>query len=230
MQLLRCKSACLPHRIGGNAAPSAARACTAALGGSLSVLRTFRLARVFKLARSWKELNRIISALARSVASVGYLSLLLLLLVFVFALMVRAGAAAVEGHAAAPMRLGQPARVTVLGLTITTAGVHTYGCNMHGLAPGYWLMSKKCCPRHHLSSRRACSCLATSSPGVTCAARCSCARRGWTPARTAHRTRTATCPALWHRKAPGSQRQVGEARARLPRLMAAHLSQGAGAH
>lgn len=91
MPLLRCKGARLPHRIGGNAAPPTARARTAALGGSLSVLRTFRLARVFKLARSWKELNRIIGALARSVASVGYLSLLLLLLVFVFALMVRTG-------------------------------------------------------------------------------------------------------------------------------------------
>ena len=60
---------------------------SAALGGSLSVLRTLRLARVFKLARSWKELNRILSALARSVSSVGYLSSLLLLVVFVFALM-----------------------------------------------------------------------------------------------------------------------------------------------
>lgn len=57
-----------------------------ALGGSLSVLRTFRLVRVFKLARSWKELNRIIAAVARSVRSVGWLSLLLLLLVFVLAL------------------------------------------------------------------------------------------------------------------------------------------------
>jgi hypothetical protein len=59
----------------------------AALGGSLSVLRTFRLLRVFKLARSWKELNRIINTIGRSIVSVGYLSLLLLLLVFVFALM-----------------------------------------------------------------------------------------------------------------------------------------------
>jgi hypothetical protein len=59
----------------------------AALGGSLSVLRTFRLARVFKLGRSWKELNRIINVLGRSVTSVGWLSVLLLLVVFVFALM-----------------------------------------------------------------------------------------------------------------------------------------------
>lgn len=60
---------------------------SAALGGSLSVLRAFRLLRVFKLARSWKELNRIINTIGRSVVSVGYLSVLLLLLVFVFALM-----------------------------------------------------------------------------------------------------------------------------------------------
>jgi len=43
--------------------------------------------RVFKVARSWKELNRIINAIGRSVASVGWLSVLLLLMVFVFALM-----------------------------------------------------------------------------------------------------------------------------------------------
>lgn len=78
-----------------------------ALGGSLTVLRTFRLARVFKLARSWKELNRIISALGRSVTSVGYLSLLLLLLVFVFALMV---CGVRRQHAAAACGLPAPKR------------------------------------------------------------------------------------------------------------------------
>jgi hypothetical protein len=51
------------------------------------VLRGFRLMRVFKLARSWRDLNRILNTIGRSVASVGYLSLLLLLVVFVFALM-----------------------------------------------------------------------------------------------------------------------------------------------
>lgn len=66
---------------------SALPATHGALGGSLSVLRTFRLMRIFKLARSWRELNRIINAVARSLRSVGWLSLLLLLLVFVLALM-----------------------------------------------------------------------------------------------------------------------------------------------
>jgi hypothetical protein len=55
---------------------------------SLSVLRTARLLRVFKLARSWAELNRIITTILRSFSQVMYLSLLLMLFVFVFALMV----------------------------------------------------------------------------------------------------------------------------------------------
>eukprot|EP00882_Tetradesmus_deserticola_P027290 GHRQ01030179.1.p2 GENE.GHRQ01030179.1~~GHRQ01030179.1.p2 ORF type:complete len:131 (+),score=46.55 GHRQ01030179.1:120-512(+) len=53
----------------------------------MSVLRTARLMRVFKLARSWKELNRIITAVLRSVSQVCYLSLLLLLFVYIVALM-----------------------------------------------------------------------------------------------------------------------------------------------
>ena len=55
--------------------------------GGLSVLRTFRLLRVFKLARNWKELNRIMNAIFRSFRNVSYLSALLLLFLFVFALM-----------------------------------------------------------------------------------------------------------------------------------------------
>ncbi|KAF6257951.1 Ion transport protein-domain-containing protein [Scenedesmus sp. NREL 46B-D3] len=54
---------------------------------SMSVLRTTRLMRVFKLARSWKELNRIITAVLRSFSQVCYLSLLLLLFVYIIALM-----------------------------------------------------------------------------------------------------------------------------------------------
>jgi hypothetical protein len=61
---------------------------TAAANNSLSVLRTARLLRVFKLARSWAELNRIITTILKSFSQVMYLSLLLLLFVFVFALMV----------------------------------------------------------------------------------------------------------------------------------------------
>ncbi len=42
---------------------------------------------MFKLARSWRELNRLISTLLGSVMSVGYLSLILLLFMFIFALL-----------------------------------------------------------------------------------------------------------------------------------------------
>lgn len=63
--------------------------CAAAAASStLSVLRTARLLRVFKLARSWSELNRIITTILKSFSQVMYLSLLLMLFVFVFALMV----------------------------------------------------------------------------------------------------------------------------------------------
>lgn len=51
------------------------------------MLRTARLLRVFKLARSWAELNRIITTILKSFSQVLYLSLLLLLFMFVFALM-----------------------------------------------------------------------------------------------------------------------------------------------
>ena len=53
----------------------------------LSVLRTFRLLRVFKLARSWKQLNDIITTMFKSLAGISYLSLILLLFMFVFALL-----------------------------------------------------------------------------------------------------------------------------------------------
>jgi len=43
--------------------------------------------RVFKLARSWKQLNLILRTIMVSVQSVGWLSCLLLLFVFIFALM-----------------------------------------------------------------------------------------------------------------------------------------------
>jgi len=60
---------------------------TGGSGGSLSVLRTFRLLRVFKLARSWKQLNDIIRTIFKSLASIAYLSLILLLFMFIFALL-----------------------------------------------------------------------------------------------------------------------------------------------
>lgn len=57
------------------------------LGGSLSIMRTFRLMRVFKLARSWKELNKIINTIFKSLNSIAYLSLILLLFIFITALL-----------------------------------------------------------------------------------------------------------------------------------------------
>jgi len=56
-------------------------------GNYLSVLRSFRLLRVFKLARSWKQLNQIITTIFTSLASISYLSLILLLFIFIFSLL-----------------------------------------------------------------------------------------------------------------------------------------------
>lgn len=43
--------------------------------------------RIFKLARSWKELNNIINTIFKSLASIAYLSLILLLFMFISALL-----------------------------------------------------------------------------------------------------------------------------------------------
>jgi hypothetical protein len=53
----------------------------------LSVLRAFRLLRVFRLARSWTSLHRIITVLLSSILSVSWLSVLLLLFMFITALL-----------------------------------------------------------------------------------------------------------------------------------------------
>lgn len=55
--------------------------------GTLSVFRAFRLMRVFKLARRWRELNKIVRTIFKSLSSIAYLSLLLLVFVFVMALL-----------------------------------------------------------------------------------------------------------------------------------------------
>ncbi|XP_049622333.1 sodium channel protein type 10 subunit alpha isoform X2 [Suncus etruscus] len=54
--------------------------------GSLSVLRTFRLLRVFKLAKSWPTLNTLIKIIGNSVGALGNLTLILAIIVFIFAL------------------------------------------------------------------------------------------------------------------------------------------------
>ncbi|XP_026352534.1 sodium channel protein type 10 subunit alpha isoform X3 [Ursus arctos] len=58
----------------------------AAKKGSLSVLRTFRLLRVFKLAKSWPTLNTLIKIIGNSVGALGNLTIILAIIVFVFAL------------------------------------------------------------------------------------------------------------------------------------------------
>ncbi|KAJ7427817.1 hypothetical protein WISP_03671 [Willisornis vidua] len=51
----------------------------------LSVLRSFRLARVFKLAKSWPTLNMLIKIIGNSVGALGNLTLVLAIIVFIFA-------------------------------------------------------------------------------------------------------------------------------------------------
>uniref|UniRef100_A0A8C1L4F9 Sodium channel protein n=1 Tax=Cyprinus carpio TaxID=7962 RepID=A0A8C1L4F9_CYPCA len=51
----------------------------------LSVLRSFRLMRVFKLAKSWPTLNMLIKIISNSVGALGNLTLVLAIIVFIFA-------------------------------------------------------------------------------------------------------------------------------------------------
>ncbi|XP_027767309.1 sodium channel protein type 2 subunit alpha-like [Empidonax traillii] len=51
----------------------------------LSVLRSFRLLRVFKLAKSWPTLNMLIKIMGNSVGALGNLTLVLTIIVFIFA-------------------------------------------------------------------------------------------------------------------------------------------------
>ncbi|CAF1517833.1 unnamed protein product [Rotaria sp. Silwood1] len=53
----------------------------------LSVLRSFRLLRVFKLAKSWQTLNRLMSIIAKSIGALGNLTLVLVIIIFIFAVM-----------------------------------------------------------------------------------------------------------------------------------------------
>ncbi|XP_053321997.1 sodium channel protein type 5 subunit alpha-like [Spea bombifrons] len=58
--------------------------CLASMG-NLSVLRSFRLLRVFKLAKSWPTLNTLIKIIGNSVGALGNLTLVLAIIVFIFA-------------------------------------------------------------------------------------------------------------------------------------------------
>lgn len=55
-------------------------------GGALSALRTFRLLRVFKLAKNWTSLRLLLSTILRTLIHVGNFVLLLLLFMYIFAL------------------------------------------------------------------------------------------------------------------------------------------------
>ncbi|CAB1346664.1 unnamed protein product [Coregonus sp. 'balchen'] len=58
--------------------------CLANVSG-MSVLRSFRLLRVFKLAKSWPTLNMLIKIIGNSVGALGNLTLVLAIIVFIFA-------------------------------------------------------------------------------------------------------------------------------------------------
>uniref|UniRef100_T1JEU7 Sodium channel protein n=1 Tax=Strigamia maritima TaxID=126957 RepID=T1JEU7_STRMM len=53
----------------------------------LSVLRSFRLLRVFKLAKSWPTLNMLISIMGKTVGALGNLTFVLGIIIFIFAVM-----------------------------------------------------------------------------------------------------------------------------------------------
>ncbi|KAM9650055.1 sodium channel protein type 5 subunit alpha-like [Morphnus guianensis] len=55
-------------------------------GGILSVLRSFRLLRVFKLAKSWPTLNTLIKIIGNSLGALSNLTLVLVIIVFIFAI------------------------------------------------------------------------------------------------------------------------------------------------
>ncbi|CAF3748620.1 unnamed protein product [Rotaria sp. Silwood1] len=60
--------------------------CLADING-LSVLRLFRLLRVFKLAKSWQTLNRLLTIIGISIGALGNLTLVLIIIIFMFAVM-----------------------------------------------------------------------------------------------------------------------------------------------
>eukprot|EP01061_Rhynchopus_euleeides_P016512 TRINITY_DN27829_c0_g1_i1.p1 TRINITY_DN27829_c0_g1~~TRINITY_DN27829_c0_g1_i1.p1 ORF type:complete len:2107 (+),score=785.44 TRINITY_DN27829_c0_g1_i1:334-6321(+) len=56
-------------------------------GGGLSALRGFRLARVFRLAKKWHGLNRVLSQITAAFVDVGYLSIIVMIFLFCFSVM-----------------------------------------------------------------------------------------------------------------------------------------------
>eukprot|EP01060_Flectonema_neradi_P015021 TRINITY_DN2170_c0_g1_i9.p1 TRINITY_DN2170_c0_g1~~TRINITY_DN2170_c0_g1_i9.p1 ORF type:complete len:2591 (+),score=361.48 TRINITY_DN2170_c0_g1_i9:114-7886(+) len=56
-------------------------------GSGFSALRGFRLARIFRLAKRWRGLNRILTQISAAVSNVAYLSIIVMLFLFIYSVM-----------------------------------------------------------------------------------------------------------------------------------------------
>ena len=55
--------------------------------GAFSALRGFRLMRVFKLARGWKDLRILLNSMAKSIIGLSTFSVLMMIIIFIFMLL-----------------------------------------------------------------------------------------------------------------------------------------------
>lgn len=174
----------------------------AAGSNSLSVLRTARLLRVFKLARSWAELNRIITTILKSFSQVMYLSLLLMLFMFVFALMVSAQAYPAQldtrqAHASTKCLLSLCLQqLSLVGVVVPEATVSARAAQ----PPVRCLANKFVCV---CAGGRGCSCLVSSFQAAMLTEPRSCAHQAHRRL-SVHSTQTATCAARRARCSLGS--------------------------
>ncbi len=58
-----------------------------AVGGAISALRAFRLLRVFKLAKTWHEFQKLLTIIGNTLYDVGNFSVLLFLFIFTYTLL-----------------------------------------------------------------------------------------------------------------------------------------------
>ena len=56
-------------------------------GGAITAMRGFRLLRIFKLAKSWRELQELLKTIASTIKDVSYFSLLLFLFISTYSLL-----------------------------------------------------------------------------------------------------------------------------------------------
>lgn len=56
-------------------------------GGAITALRAFRLIRVFKLAKSWKKFQNLLSTIGRTLKDISTFSILLFLFMFIYTLL-----------------------------------------------------------------------------------------------------------------------------------------------